>query len=61
MLPKSMLRETTFLPKCVLMETSSFAIWERNKVIMAITVVIFVSNLIYQLSGEFTSSIPFNE
>ncbi|KAI0281010.1 hypothetical protein BGY98DRAFT_270526 [Russula aff. rugulosa BPL654] len=28
-----------------------FAIWERNKVIMAITIVIFVSNISYQLSG----------
>jgi hypothetical protein len=58
MLPKSMLRETTFPHKCVLMEISSFAIWEWNKVIMAITVVILVGNISFQLSGEFTFSIP---
>ena len=40
-------------PKCVLMKISSFAIWDKNKVIMAISAVIWVANECFQFSGEF--------
>jgi hypothetical protein len=40
----------------VLMELSSFAIWDRSKVIMAISAAIWVINLGFQLTGKFTSS-----
>jgi hypothetical protein len=53
----SVAHATTLFPKCVLMEISSFAIWEGNKIIMAITVAIWVGNIGLQLSGEFTFSI----
>ena len=51
---------TTLFPKCVLMEISSFAIWDRNKVIIAISAAIWFTNIGAQLTGEFTSSIPLN-
>jgi hypothetical protein len=40
------------------MEISSFAIWHKNKVIMAISATIWLANAGFQFSGEFTSSIP---
>jgi len=40
------------------MEISSFAIWDKNKVIMIISAVIWVTNMGFQFSGEFTFSIP---
>ena len=49
---------TTLSPKCVLMEISSFAIWDKNKVIMAISAGLWLANMAFQFSGEFTFSIP---
>jgi hypothetical protein len=45
-------------PKYVLMALSSFAIWDRSKVIMAISAAIWFINLGFQLEGKLTSSIP---
>ncbi len=42
----------------VLMELSSLVIWDRNKVITAISAAIWVINFGFQLAGEFTSSNP---
>ena len=42
----------------VLMEPSSFAIWDWSKVIMAISTAVWVVNLAFQLKGMFTFSIP---
>jgi hypothetical protein len=39
------------------MELSSFAIWDKNKVIMAISAAIWVINLGFQLAGKSTSSL----
>jgi hypothetical protein len=50
----------TLSPKCVLMEISSLAIWDWNKVIMAISATIWITNFVTQLIGEFTFSIPLN-
>jgi hypothetical protein len=47
-----------FFPKCVLTELSSFAIWDKNKVIMAISFAIWVINLGFQLAGKLISYIP---
>ena len=44
--------------KYVLMELSSYAIWDKSKVIMAICAAIWVINLGFQLAGKSTSSIP---
>ncbi len=49
---------TTLFPKYVLMELSSFAIWDKSKIIMAISSAIWVINLGFQLAGKLTSSIP---
>ena len=38
------------------MEIFSYAIWNGNKVIMAMTAVVWVGNMGAQLSGEFTFS-----
>jgi hypothetical protein len=46
------------LPYYVLMELSRFAIWEKSKVIMAISAVIWVINLGFQLEGKLISSDP---
>jgi hypothetical protein len=46
----------TLFPKYVLMKPSSFAIWDRNKVIMAISAAIWVINVGFQLTGELTFS-----
>ncbi len=56
MLPS--LHATTHFPKYVLMGLSSFAIWDWNKVIIAISVTVWVINLAFQLIGELTVSIP---
>jgi hypothetical protein len=53
-----MAHATTLTVKCVLMEISSFAIWDKNKVIMAISTAIWVINMGCQFSGKSTSSIP---
>ena len=45
-------RETTLFPKYVLMELSSFAIWDRSKVITAISAAIWVNNLGFQIAGK---------
>lgn len=34
----------------------SFAVWEMNKIVMAITILIGVVNTGFQLTGEFSSS-----
>jgi hypothetical protein len=47
---------TTLFPKYVLMELSSYAIWDRSKVIMAISGGIWMINLGFQLAGKLTSS-----
>jgi hypothetical protein len=39
------------------MELSSFAIWDRNKVIMAISATVWLINLGFQLAGKLTSFI----
>jgi len=36
---------------------SSFAIWDKNKVIMAISAALWVANMSFQLAGEFAFSI----
>jgi hypothetical protein len=46
------------LPKYVLMKLSSFAIWDRNKVIMAICSAICAINLGFQLLGKLNISTP---
>ncbi len=38
------------------MDHSSFAIWNRNKVIVAIAGAVWVTNLSFQLQGEFKFS-----
>ena len=45
-------------PKYVLIQHFSYAIWDKSKVIMAISATIWVINLGFQLEGKFTSSIP---
>jgi hypothetical protein len=40
-------------PKRVLMAFSSFAIWDKNKVIMAISAALWVANMSFQFAGEF--------
>jgi hypothetical protein len=45
-------------PKHVLMKISSFAIWEMNKAIVAISAAIWVVNLGFQFTGKWNSSIP---
>ncbi len=52
------LHATTLFPKYVLMELSSFAIWDWNKVIIAISVTVWMINFAFQLIGELTVSIP---
>jgi hypothetical protein len=42
----------------LIMELSSFAIWDKSKVIMAISAAIWVINLVFQLAGKLISSIP---
>ncbi len=49
---------TTLFPKYVLMELFSFAIWDRNKIILAISATVWLINLGFQLAGKLTSSIP---
>jgi hypothetical protein len=53
-----MVHVTTLSLKCVLMVFSSFAIWDKNKVIMAISAALWVANMSFQFVGEFTFSIP---
>jgi hypothetical protein len=48
----------TLFPKYVLMKLSSFAIWDRNKVIMAISAALWVINLGFQVTGKLAFSIP---
>ena len=43
----------------VLTEISSYAIWNKSKVIMAISAVVWAVNLGFQLAGKLTRSIPF--
>ena len=45
-------------PKYVLTELPSYAIWDKSKVIMAISATIWVINFGFQLAGKLTSSIP---
>ncbi len=52
------LHATTLFPKYVLMELSSFAIWDKNKAVMAISAGVWAINLIFQLIGQFTFSMP---
>jgi hypothetical protein len=40
------------------MGLSSYAIWDKSKVIMGISAAIWVVNLGFQLAGKLTSSIP---
>jgi hypothetical protein len=40
------------------MEISSYAIWDKSKVIMGISAAIWVINLGFQLAGKLTSSTP---
>ena len=47
---------TALFPKHVLMKLSSFAIWEKNKAIVAISAAIWVINFGFQFSGKFTLS-----
>ena len=42
----------------VLTELSSYAIWNKSKVIMAISAVVWAVNLGFQLAGKLTRSIP---
>jgi hypothetical protein len=49
---------TTLFPKYVLTELSSYAIWDRNKVVLGLSAAIWVINLGFQLAGKSTSSIP---
>jgi hypothetical protein len=42
----------------VLTELSSYAIWDKSKVIMAISAAMWVINLGFQLAGKLTCSIP---
>jgi hypothetical protein len=49
---------TTLFLKYVLMGHSSFAIWDKNKVIMAISAAIWAINLGFQLAGKLTLSYP---
>jgi len=55
----SVVHATTLFPKYGLMELSSFAIWEKSKVVMAISGAVWGINLGFQLAGKLTSSIPF--
>ena len=48
----------TSFPKYVLMELSSFAIWDRNKIVLGISAVIWLINFGFQLAGKLPSSIP---
>jgi hypothetical protein len=52
MLSVQVARATTFSLKCALMGHSSFAIWDRNKVVMAICAAIWITNAGFQLKGE---------
>ncbi len=52
----SWLHGMTLFPKYVLIELSSFAIWDKNKVIMAISVGVWAINVAFQLIGQFTFS-----
>ena len=54
----SMVSMSRLFPMYVLMELFSFAIWDRNKAIAAISAAIWVVNLGFQLAGELTSSSP---
>jgi hypothetical protein len=45
-------------PKYVLTEIPSFAIWDRNKIVLAISAIIWLINLGFQLAGKLTSTIP---
>jgi hypothetical protein len=49
-------RATILSLKCALMKHSSFAIWDRNRAIMAISAAIWITNAVFQIIGEFTSS-----
>ena len=44
--------------KYVLTELPSYAIWDKSKLIMAISAAIWVINLGFQLTGKSTWSIP---
>ena len=50
-------RLTTISPEYVLMEPSSFAIWNMNKVIMAFSTAVWMSNVIVMVVCEFHPSI----
>ena len=54
----SMVSMWWLFPMYVLIERSSFAIWDRSKIITAISAVVWVANLGFQLAGELTSSSP---
>ena len=44
-------------PKYVLTELPSYAIWDKNRAIMAISAAIWLFNLGFQVAGKLTSSI----
>ena len=50
-------RLTAISPKYVLMEPSSFAIWNMNKVIMAFSTGVWMTNVIVMVICEFHPSI----
>jgi hypothetical protein len=52
------IRAVALFPEYVLMEPSSIAIWHRNKVAMAIAIVIWVTNTSFLTYGESPPSIP---
>jgi hypothetical protein len=49
---------TTTLPKYILMERFSFAVWNRNKAIGAIIAAIWVTNVSLLFMGEFSPGCP---
>ena len=49
---------TTLFSKYVLTELSSYAIWNKSKVIMAISAAIWATNVGFQLASKLTFSIP---
>lgn len=51
------LHATALFFKYVLMKLSSYAIWDKSKVIMAVSAAIWVINLGFQLAGRLTSFI----
>ncbi len=50
---------TAIFQEYMLMALSSIAIWNRNKVIMAFTAVVWITNVSFQIRGEFPPCISF--